>query len=569
MIAAKDSENYKKILFLAHTKEILNQARNTFMKVRKDCDFGMAVDGELDLEHDIVFASVQTLSRKDNIEGLQKDRFDYIVVDEFHHSVSKTYRTIIDHFEPEFLLGLTATPDRLDNRDVYELCQYNVVYEIDLLEAVSRKFLVPFRYFGIYDETDYETIERSNGHYVVDRLSDKLSDESRASSILDNYKRYKTDRAIGFCSTIEHAGYMARYFQDNGIRSYAVASRNLSDIFLPRDEAIEKLEQGEVSVLFTVDLFNEGVDIPSIDMVMFLRPTESPTVFIQQLGRGLRTSEGKRILTVLDFLGNYHTIGKIPSLLYGKEYTGGNISELNDSLPEGCTVDFDLRVIDLFKEWNKRNSDIKSIRKEEYNRIKQTLGHAPSRTEFITYVDRQVWRLIRHKADPFQNWLSFVDSMEDLDPIKKSWMDNEAGEFIRMLEKTKMSKLYKIPTILTFIGPNGFRKESTMDKIATSMKDFYLKDGNIIDITDDKSKNNIESWSLDKWKKLAADQPVHFLCHTENKYFVKGDDSMKLLLQPDTLYNDVILREEVMDILTSRTIRFKRERYGEDDDDPI
>ncbi|MGL4875334.1 MAG: DEAD/DEAH box helicase family protein, partial [Clostridium sp.] len=276
-LAAFDSFEYKKVLFLAHREELLTQARNSFTTVRKDFKTGFFKGEIKDTEVDGLFASVSTLGKEEylNEEYFKSDYFDYIVIDEVHHAVNKNYLNILNYFKPKFVLGITATPERMDNKDVFKLFDYNVAYEIRLFEAINKGYLCPFRYYGIYDNSvNYEEIEMKNGKYKESELEKYLMIEKRANLVLNHYKKYKSDRAIGFCSTKKHAEYMAKYFNEKGVNSCAVYSNADGENSLERSEAIKKIKDGEIKVIFSVDMFNEGVDIKSLDMVMFLRPTE-------------------------------------------------------------------------------------------------------------------------------------------------------------------------------------------------------------------------------------------------------------------------------------------------------
>ena len=225
-------------------------------------------------------------------------------------------RKIIAYFKPKFLLGLTATPERTDGRSIYELCDYNVPYEINLCQAINRGILVPFHYYGIYDRTDYSGLRFVKGDYLESELNATyLNNAVRDNLIYKHYLKYRSERALGFCCSRLHAEYMAKIFSKKGIPSVAVYSNSDGEYSENRSSAIKMLEEGKIKVIFSVDMFNEGVDIPEVDAVMFLRPTQSGIVFLQQLGRGLRTSKGKEYLNVLDFIGNYKYAGKNISLL--------------------------------------------------------------------------------------------------------------------------------------------------------------------------------------------------------------------------------------------------------------
>ena len=230
------------------------------------------------------------------------------------------------------MLGLTATPERMDGRNIYEICDYNVPYEISLKEAINKGMLVPFHYYGIYDETDYSSLHLVKGRYDEKELNETyIGNVKRYDLIYKYYMKYRSKRAIGFCCSRKHAEEMAKEFCKRGIESVAVYSNADGEFSEDRDNAIQKLKNQEIKVIFSVDMFNEGVDIANLDMVMFLRPTESPIVFLQQLGRGLRTSKGKEYLNVLDFIGNYEKAGRAPLLLSGgKDFADKAAGSYND-----------------------------------------------------------------------------------------------------------------------------------------------------------------------------------------------------------------------------------------------
>lgn len=313
-LAAFDSVKYEKVLFVAHREEILHQAAISFKNVRKSDDYGFFYGKQKDIDKSVIFASVDTLGKSQylNSQYFSKDYFDYIVIDEFHHAVNNQYLQIVDYFEPKFLLGLTATPERMDGKNIYEICDYNVPYEISLKEAINKGVLVPFHYYGIYDETDYSKLHIVKGRYDNNELTQIYKNNAkRYDLIYKYYLKYRSKQALGFCCSREHAEQMAAEFCKLGIPSVAVYSDAHGEFSEDRDRAIEHLLNNKIRVIFSVDMFNEGLDIASLDMVMFLRPTESPVVFLQQLGRGLRTCRGKQYLNVLDFIGNYEKAGRV------------------------------------------------------------------------------------------------------------------------------------------------------------------------------------------------------------------------------------------------------------------
>jgi len=336
-----------RLLFIAHRKEILQQARSTFQGVLKLNNFGeLWVDGEAPQNFEHVFASIQTLSNRIHEIGfnLSPEYFDFIIIDEVHHIKASSYRPVLNYFNPKILLGLTATPDRMDGADILNDFSNHIAADIRLPEALNRGLLCPFQYFGISDSVDLRNVGWENGKYSISEL-EKIytSNDRRVGEIITSLQKYTKDiselRTLGFCVSIEHANYMAEKFALVNLKAGVLTSQNSSE----RENIRTKLFNREINFLFVVDIFNEGVDIPEVDTVLFLRPTESLTIFLQQLGRGLRLSEGKDCLTVLDFVGNsreeYDFEHKFRALI-GK--TNSSVQkEIEDDfphLPLGCSI---------------------------------------------------------------------------------------------------------------------------------------------------------------------------------------------------------------------------------------
>lgn len=351
MVAAFDYKSQtknrdKNLLFLAHRKEILDQSLYTFRNVLKDQNFGeLWVGGHRPIDKNHIFASVQTLVSNHNYNTFPEDYFDYIVIDESHHASASTYLKILEYYQPEILLGLTATPERMDDKNILEYFNNRIASETRLGEAINRKLLSPFHYFGVTDPEDLRHLRWARGGYDVSELENVYTKSNqRVQVVLDAMDRYLKDmetfKALGFCVSIKHANFMANSFNKVGLPSIALHSDSSTE---ERNTAKAKLQRGEINCIFTVDLFNEGVDIPDIDTVLFLRPTQSLTIFIQQLGRGLRLSEDKEALTVLDFVGqahaNYDFSFKLRALI-GRTRRGIR-EEINDdfpNMPAGCHI---------------------------------------------------------------------------------------------------------------------------------------------------------------------------------------------------------------------------------------
>jgi superfamily II DNA or RNA helicase/HKD family nuclease len=294
------------LLFVAHRKEILLQSRRMYQEVLTDPAFGeLLVEGQQPTKWRRVFATIQSLSQS-KLSGIEPDRFDVVVIDEFHHAEAASYRRLLDHVQPVELLGLTATPERGDGVDVRDFFGGRVAAELRLWEALEQNLLCPFHYFGIHDGTDLEAIQWRRGSYDLAALSNIYTgDDARTRIVLkelnDKVGDVATMRALGFCVSVEHARYMAQRFVEGGIPARAVSAETPP---ADRRDALTALRNRDINILFAVDLFNEGLDIPEVDTVLFLRPTESATVFLQQLGRGLRLTAGKTVLTALDFVGH-------------------------------------------------------------------------------------------------------------------------------------------------------------------------------------------------------------------------------------------------------------------------
>ena len=263
-LAAFDSKSYERVLFVAHREEILKQAAASFRNVRNSEDYGFFTGEEKSTDKSVIFASVATLGRSEYLSEkyFAPDYFQYLVIDEFHHAVNEQYQRIVKYFKPQFLLGLTATPERMDGRNIYELCDYNVPYEISLKDAINKGMLVPFHYYGIYDDTDYSGLHLIRGRYDEKELNETyIGNVHRHDLIYKYYCKYGSKKALGFCCSRAHAEEMAKEFCERGIPSAAVYSNANGTYSEEREKAIEKLKSGEIRVIFSVDMFNEGVEV--------------------------------------------------------------------------------------------------------------------------------------------------------------------------------------------------------------------------------------------------------------------------------------------------------------------
>jgi len=356
--------NGKRLLYIAHRENILSQAVDSYRTILGNEAFGEILGrGRSPMNKDAsVFAMIQTLSKKHHMKNFRTDAFDYIVMDEFHHSEAATYRRVLDYFKPAFFLGLTATPERMDGRDVLKYCDYNVGYEVRILEAVDRGWLVPFQYFAIYDETDYSQIRWRGTRYDEAELDKVLINDTRTEIVARNLRKFLPAhgkvKALAFCSSIAHAKFTAhrltKYHDIEAVDLTGLASDN------ERQKAINRLqdESDRLQVICSVDIFNEGVDIPEVTHVLFIRPTQSFTVFLQQLGRGLRKTPGKEFLVAIDFVGNFRKAHVAPLALcgytsmqeYAEDYLVSKQAMPWKQLPDGCHLSKDLKVQRIWDE---------------------------------------------------------------------------------------------------------------------------------------------------------------------------------------------------------------------------
>ena len=456
VISAFDYKNFRKnnksskLLFVAHRKEILQQAQATFRGVLKDNNFGdLWVDGLEPGSNEYVFASVQTLNNRLKEIKLSPEYYDFIIIDEVHHISASTYRPILNYFQPKVLLGLTATPERMDGENILEDFCNRIAAEIRLPEALNKKLLSPFQYFGITDSIDLTKVRWEKGKYVASELTSLYTkNDIRVGEIISNLHKYTNDihdvRAIGFCVTIEHATFMAEKFNLAGLKAEYLSSKNSN----MRDEIREKFRKKEFNYLFVVDIFNEGVDIPEIDTVLFLRPTESLTVFLQQLGRGLRLAEGKDCLTVLDFVGNsrpeYDFESKFRALI-GKTSTSVQ-KEIEDDfphLPLGCSIVLEKKTKETILENIRKatNLNINQLITKIRNFQHQTTLPL-TLTNFIelihisieTIYKKGTWSRLCQLAGVIEDFDS-INEKQILSAISKKWLSTSSTSYFNFILK--------------------------------------------------------------------------------------------------------------------------------------
>lgn len=464
-----------RLLFVAHREEILKQSIDAFRTILRDRNFGDLWVGRYEpsqIEH--LFISIQTFNSQDFTENIKEDFYDYVIIDEFHHSAAPSYEKLLGYIKPKILLGMTATPERMDGKDVTIYFDNKISAEIRLGEAINRKILSPFNYFAVTDEVSLKHIEWKKGGYSVNELEKVYTkNDQRANLIIESIKRYTKSirevRALGFCVSQAHAEYMSKYFNKVGIPSIYLTALSSSE---ERDSAKKKLNNKEVNFIFVVDLYNEGVDIPAIDTVLFLRPTESITVFLQQLGRGLRLYEGKDCLTVLDYVGqankSYNFYEQKFRALIGNTNSSIEKEIENEfpNLPKGCFIQLERVAKDYIIE------SIKNVTNDKRFIVRKIKDYARERNKFdvVEFCDHYNVELTEiYKGYSFTQLLSEAGVIKDFDYIKYK---KESDGISRLLHINSMEF---IQFILTTLKVDKFNYEALGKKEKLMFNMFYYE----------------------------------------------------------------------------------------------
>lgn len=447
-------------LVVAHQRQLLTQAARTFRRLFPRERFGWFLGKHDDRHGDVVFASVQKLMGR--LGDFEADAFDYIVIDEAHHAAADSYLQLFEHFTPRFWLGLTATPERADSRSIFGLFHDEIAYEADIGVGISLGHLVPFDYFGLADPTDYAPIPWRNGRFRLDDLTSAVQTHARMERLWQAMEEHPGHRTLLFCCTIDHATWVRDQLVQRGLRVVAVHSRPGS---ADRARSLDRLEAGELDAICTVDLFNEGIDAPMIDRVVMLRPTESSVVFLQQMGRGLRTAPNKKALVVIDFVGNHHVfLNRVRTLLnlVGDGPPMG-VSALKSGpveLPEGCSVSVELEAVRLLEKLLPSGAGHVVVR--TYRELRVEWGRRPRAGELSRMgLNPGATQLKRAHG----SWLAFVASESDLAPDElRVFQAHEAwfGE----LGTTNMSKSFKMVVVLAMLEAGRLGQGMDLSELA-------------------------------------------------------------------------------------------------------
>jgi superfamily II DNA or RNA helicase/diadenosine tetraphosphate (Ap4A) HIT family hydrolase/HKD family nuclease len=565
-LAAFDSSRieFPRVLFVAHREEILRQARDVFRQVRPGAALTLFVGNAHDAHGDVVFASVQSLYL--NLSRFDPRDFDYIVIDEFHHAAAPTYRMVISHFRPVFLLGLTATPSRADNADILALCSDNLVYDCGLVEGVQRGLLSPFQYRAIPDVADYRNVPWRNGRFDLEVLTSHIATNSRAQQVFDEWASAGGvgRRSIGFCCTIEHADFMVSFFRSRGISAVAVHSGQLS---ASRVIAIEQLAAGIVPIVFAVDLFNEGIDVPAIDLVLMLRPTESSTVFLQQLGRGLRRAEGKTRLDVVDLVGNHRGFllkaRILAKLACSADLTDREAVSLlaerpfelvgDGGLPEGCSIIVAPEVVDLLQQLigPQKHEDklVELVRQwaDEHS------GRRPTALE-ITVLSGQAL-VVRKK----EGWFDFLDRLGMLDKREQKVVE-KLRNFLLWIERGTYTKAYKLITLLSLLRLGVLRSGVDLAVVAEQSRALMFRDNDLMaDLSDAGTAFvDVTSPTPDEWLRYWQRNPIAAITSTPRgtrPWFRQIGDRLEFNAVVEAEYGDTF------DAMVQELVDYRLHRY--------
>ncbi|RUL51325.1 DEAD/DEAH box helicase family protein [Lysinibacillus antri] len=495
-LAAFFANQFKRVLFVAHRDEILQQAKSAFTTVHPTKTTGYFNANEKNTESDFIFASVYTISQAYHLKKFTPDAFDLIVIDEFHHAVAKTYTRVLDYFHPNFLLGITATPDRMDNQDVYSVCDGNVAIQIHFLDAIARNWLSSFQYYGIKDQIDYSQITWLGNHYDEEELIKEQLQDKVIEKIFSEWLKYKQSKTIAFCSSIRQAKFLCNYFRSKEIEAEVLTGQNSRN---DRNAIRENFINGEIEIIFTVDLFNEGVDIPTVDTLLFIRPTESISIFTQQIGRGLRLADGKSHCVIIDCIGNYKNADRKLRIFKPQLKSNERLKiQRVETIPmTNCELHFDVEVINLLEEMARKNRNYRQQIIDAYMDLKLQLGRRPTYLEM--YLKSNIVEL--NLSREFGSYVGMLNEAGELTE-EEGVVFNQFKEVLLEIEKTAMTKSYKMVVLEGMLqrGASNWYQNITAEEIAP----FFLS------YVSEKNRNHIDpiNQELNKVVSLIEKMPM-------------------------------------------------------------
>ena len=546
-----------RVLVIAHRAHILAQAEAAISLVL-DHAFGEGktswyIGASSELDGDLVIASIQKLSRPSGLDRLAEEHFDFVVMDEVHHAHAPSYRRVLARLNARFILGLTATPERTDGVDVASIFDDNLAYHASIGDGIAEESLVPFHYVGIKDTVDFGQIPWRNSRFAIEELEERVIRSERMDRLWLTMEKHPADRTIVFCCSRRHALFTRDWLHSKGLRAAAVFCGGGSDNY---SESLEALRRGRLQCLCVVDMFNEGLDIPAVDRVIMLRPTESKVIFLQQLGRGLRASEGKSRLLVIDFVGNHRIFAQRLIHILSLHKAAANWTTLQKwlngetpNLPDGCLVDVVLEAKDLIRQFIPTGP---SQAIEAYRAMRDELGRRPS----ILEVFNQGF-LPRAIAARDGSWFEFCRAEGDLNE-NEAIVSEQFGDWLKMLETTALTKSYKMVVLRVFIDQESLAGEVDLNQFARACRKFLQNheilrrdlqgDGHAVDhaLADDPEWTKWwNKWPIDRWTDLQAGK----------KWFVREGEKFRFAQPVDPRI------QPTLEAMTSEIIDWRLAQY--------
>lgn len=541
--------NPKRLLFLAHREQILKQACKTFAKIIPDIQYGILSANHKDFHKPYLFATINMLSKEENLTQFTPTHFDYIIIDETHRAGASSYLKILNYFQPQFLLGMTATPERTDGFDIYQLFDHNIAYEIRLNQAMQENLLCPFHYFGITDITVDDQEINDNSTF------NDLTTDARITHIINQSQYYGFSgeclRGLIFCSQIEEAQILSQKFNERGFNTIALSGKDSQET---RTNAIHKLEQKERSTgldyIFTVDIMNEGIDIPAINQIIMLRPTKSAIIFVQQLGRGLRKYPQKDYVVILDFIGNYQNNFMIPIALsgdtsYNKDNIRHYVAEGNRFIFGSSTIHFDkVARQKIYQAIDSAKLSDTALLKNEYLQLKQKLGKIPSIFDFSQFGSIDILKFL----DKFKTYHNFLQKYDKDYTIRFNTIQEEILYFIsyRFAKGKRIHELIALKLLLK----NTSHLLTDIEQILTTK--YHQEFTEQIKVSLIRNLTNLFTISNEQ----AKFSNCIFIKENDNDYIIS--DIFKSALQDEKFYFQI---NEILDFALERYQKYYQNKY--------
>jgi superfamily II DNA or RNA helicase/diadenosine tetraphosphate (Ap4A) HIT family hydrolase/HKD family nuclease/phage repressor protein C with HTH and peptisase S24 domain len=550
-----------RVLVIAHRAHILVQAEAALSRVL-DAEYGDGATGwylgsSSDLAGDLIVASVQKLSRRNGLKDIAAEHFDYVVMDEVHHAHAPSYRKVLAHLDADFILGLTATPERADGYDVATIFDDNLAYHATIGDGISEESLVPFHYIGLRDTVDFTQVPWRNGRFDQEELERRVARSERMNRLANALEEHHGDRTIVFCCSQRHAVFTRDWLRDGNHSAAAVFAGAGTDNY---SDSLNDLRTGKLRFLCVVDMFNEGLDIPAVDRVVMLRPTESKVIFLQQLGRGLRASNGKSHLLVIDFVGNHRVFAQRMIHLLSLTSATAGWKELKNwlnggppELPEGCQLDVELEAKDVLKQFLPKG---KAAGIEGYRALRDELGRRPAMTEVFSrgFLPKAI-------SAGDGSWFAFVAREGDLSDAEHA-AALEIGDWLKTVETTNLNKSYKMVVLRVLLDQGALFEGVDLLSFASACRQFMLNHDVLRrDLEGQKHAVDHKNATDEEWAAWWIKWPVSRWLDQQSgqKWFVRSGDVFKLNLNCDPELR-AMLEDMTEEIVEYRLAHYARSR---------